>query len=321
MTGAESLNTGLAENFEGPRQALDHASHAPGLIYHSPELYRREVEELFKKEWLMVGRVEEFPNPGDYMALRICDEPIIVARNREGDLNAFFNMCVHRGVEVAEGAGNSRSFKCPYHGWVYDLNGQLKGAAHMSASVGFDPKNCRMKPLRLEVWRGNIFICFDLDGRSFQDAIAPFEKDFGFLQTDRCRIGNRIVLNLDCNWKFIPENIMDFYHVNVLHAGTFGSNFSWENDNVMLRDRGEFSIWYRAAPPTPGGEPLLGKMPWMEDRDFSFASHGFMMPNLTMFGRIDCVRPFVAWPQGPDKCEVIIYHLFPEEFLDRKSVV
>lgn len=311
---------GPGVDLSGPRQPLDQASHAPGAIYHSPEVYAREVETLFKKEWLFVGRDEEVPNPGDYFTMRICGEPIVVARGRKGDLSAFYNMCVHRGVEVAEGAGNARSFKCPYHGWVYDLEGKLKGAAHMEGSDGFDRANCRMRPLRLGVWRGNIFVCFDLEGRSFEDAIAPFEADFGFMQTDRCRLGNKIRLELNCNWKFVPENIMDFYHVNVLHAGTFGSNFSWNNDGVVLRDRGEFSIWYAAAPPTPGGELLLGKMPWMEDRDVSFASHGFMMPNLTVFGRIDCVRPFVAWPLGPDRCEVYVYHLFPEEVFERPDI-
>lgn len=309
-----------AVDLSGPRRPLDQAAHAPGAVYHSPDVYAREVEVLFKKEWLFVGREEELPNRGDYMTMRICDEPIVVARDRNGELNAFFNMCVHRGVEVAQGAGNARSFKCPYHGWVYDLEGRLKGAAHMDQSAGFDRANCRMRPLRLAVWRRNIFICFDLEGRPFEEAIAPFEKDFGFLGMEGCRLGNRIRLELDCNWKFVPENIMDFYHVNVLHAGTFGSNFSWENDNVVLRARGEFSIWYQAAPPTPGGELLLGKMPWMEDRDVSFASHGFMMPNLTIFGRVDCVRPFVAWPLGPDRCEILVYHLFPEEVFERQDI-
>ncbi|MEX2631002.1 MAG: aromatic ring-hydroxylating dioxygenase subunit alpha [Tistlia sp.] len=316
MPGAQTAKVDLS----GPRRSVEQASHAPGAIYHSPEIYEREVEVLFKKEWLFVGRVEELPNPGDYATMRICGEPIVVARDRKGQLSAFYNMCVHRGVEVAEGSGNARSFKCPYHGWVYDLEGKLKGAAHMDQSVGFDKANCRMRPLRLELWRGSIFVCFDLEGRPFEEAIAPFEKDFGFLQMDRCRLGNKIRLELNCNWKFVPENIMDFYHVNVLHAGTFGSNFTWSNDDVVLRDRGEFSIWYQAAPPTPGGELLLGKMPWMEDREVSFASHGFMMPNLTIFGRIDCVRPFVAWPLGPDRCEVFVYHLFPEEVFERPDI-
>src|SRR3546814_9249554 len=69
-------------------------------------------------------------------------------------------MCVHRGVEVAEGRGNTRAFKCPYHGWIYDLEGKLTGAAHMKDSAGFDLSNCRLRPIRVETWRRNIFITF-----------------------------------------------------------------------------------------------------------------------------------------------------------------
>lgn len=305
------------DEFSQVQEALPRASHAPGLVYHSSDIYEREVERLFMREWLMVGRDEELPNPGDFITIRVCGEPIVICRNKAGALNAFYNMCLHRGVEVAEGTGNARAFKCPYHGWVYDHEGQLKGAAHMKASEEFDLKNCRLKQVRLATWRGNIFVCFDEEGRSFDEAIAPFENDFGFLQMERCRLANKVVLELDCNWKFVTENIMDFYHVNVLHKATFGAKFSWENDNVKLRDRGEFTVWYNAGPPTPKAELLLGKMPWMENHDKSFASHGFMMPNLTIFGRIDCVRPFVAWPMGPHRCQVFIYHLFPEEFFEQ----
>ena len=190
------------------------------------------------REWLMIGREEELPNSGDFMTFRVCEEPIVICRDKSGSLNAFYNMCVHRGVEVAEGSGNTQRFMCPYHGWVYDHEGRLKGAAHMKDSDEFDPAKCRLKPVRLATWRGNIFVCFNEDTRPFDEAIAPFEKDFGFLQMERCRLGNKIVLELDCNWKFVNENIMDLYHVRVLHAGTFGANFSWDNDNVKLRDRG-----------------------------------------------------------------------------------
>lgn len=299
------------------RAALHRASHATGEIYASKDIFQREVEVFFKRDWLYVGRVEELADPGDFMTMRIAEEPVIVARDKTGALNAFYNMCVHRGVEVAYGSGNTRSFKCPYHGWVYALDGQLTGAAYMSESDGFDLKSCRLKPLQLNVWRGNIFINFDPAAEPLRDAIAEFEKDFAFLGWEKCRLGNRIVLDLECNWKFVHENLMDFYHVGVLHAKSFGAKFSWTDDNVILKPDGGMSIFYDAGPPTPGAEPLLGKMPWMEDRPHSFACTGYRAPNLTFFGRIDCIRPMVAWPIDEARTQVIIYHLFPEEFFDR----
>lgn len=299
------------------RAALEHASHAAGEIYASKEIFRREVDVFFMRDWLYVGRVEELADPGDFMTMRIADEPVIVARDKDGTLNAFYNMCVHRGVEVAYGSGNTRSFKCPYHGWVYGLDGALSGAAYMSESDGFDLMNCRLKPLRLDVWRDNIFINFDQEAEPLSDAISEFEKDFAFLGWEKCRLGNRIVLDLECNWKFVHENLMDFYHVGVLHAKSFGAKFSWTDENVNLKPDGGMSIFYDAGPPTPGAEPLLGKMPWLEDRPHSFACTGYRAPNLTFFGRIDCIRPMVAWPIDEARTQVIIYHLFPESFFER----
>ena len=302
------------------RQELRRASHAPGEIYTSREVFRREVEVYFKRDWLYVGRVEELAEPGDYVALRLIDEPVLVARDKNGALHACYNMCAHRGVEVAYGSGNTRSFKCPYHGWVYGLDGRLTGAAYMDDSDEFDLKNCRLPPLRLEVWRGNMFINFDPQARPLGEALAEFEKDFAFLGWEKCRLGNRIELELACNWKFVHENLMDFYHVGVLHAKSFGAKFSWTDDQVRVKPDGGLTIFYNAGPPTPGAEPLLGKMPWLEDKPYSFACTGYMPPNLTIFGRIDCIRPMVAWPIDEAHTRVVIYHLFPESFFERPDL-
>jgi len=299
------------------QRPLDEASHAPGWLYSSPDVYRAEIERLFMRGWLLVGREEELATPGDFMTLRIAGEPIVVARTPEGRLNAYYNMCVHRGVEVAQGCGNARSFKCPYHGWIYDLEGRLTGAAYMKESRGFERDRERMRPLRLGTWRRSIFVSFDDAAPSLAQWVAEWEKDFAFLQPENCRLGNRIELELGCNWKFVPENLMDFYHVGVLHAKTFGAKFAWTNDNVHLKSDGGLSIWYVAGPPTPGAEPLLGKMPWLQDRPVSFACTGYLAPNFTLFGRIDCVRPMIAWPLAVDRTRVVIYHLFPEAFFAR----
>lgn len=308
------------------RRELSRAGHLPGEIYASEELYRRELDELFYKDWIFVGREEQFPNPGDYEAKRIIDRPVLISRAADGTLGAYHNMCVHRGVEIADGKGNARHFKCPYHGWTYGLDGQLLGAAYMKDSEDFAPRSCRLPPVNLEIWRGNIFISFAETPRPFEEAIAEFEKDFAQLHTENCRLVDVTKMTLACNWKFLHENLMDFYHVGVLHVNTFGARFGWTPDNVTLKPEGGITIRYDAAPSTPDGISLFGKAPWLEDQENSFACTGFRLPNLTMFGRIDCVKLMTAWPVGPHKCEVLIYTLLPEEFakdpeLDQKLAV
>jgi Rieske 2Fe-2S family protein len=305
------------DSFHEIRKAVSKANHAPGWVYSSPEVLQREIDEVFMRDWLYVGRVEEVAKPGDYMTMRLVGQPVVISRDRQGELHASYNMCVHRGVTVAQGNGNTNGFVCPYHGWTYDLSGRLRTAAHMKESEGFDVSKCRLKQIAMKVWHGNIFLSFAQSPPDFTTYIKPFEAVFGPLQMERCRLGQKLKLELDCNWKLFHENLLDFYHVRVLHAGTFGAGFRWDNNAVALNDDGSITMEYKAGPPTPKAEPLLGKMPWLENEEFSYASTGILPPNFAIFGRIDCARPMVAWPNGPDKCEVIIYHLFPEEFHER----
>jgi Rieske 2Fe-2S family protein len=223
-------------------------------------------------------------------------------------------MCRHRGVEVAQGSGNTKMFMCPYHGWSYDLEGKLAGAAYMRESEGFEIGNTRLPQISLKTWRGNIFINFAAEPADFETALGGIERDFAFLQTDKCRLANVTTTELACNWKFFHENLMDYYHVGVLHAKTFGAKFAWSADNLVLKDTGGLTMHYKSAPSTPGGVSLFGKMPWLADRDNTFACTGFFPPNITMFARIDCVKFITAWPLGADRCEVRIYMLFPQEF-------
>src|SRR5690606_23457263 len=101
---------------------INQASHTPGYVYGDPAVLALEKERMFMKDWLCMGRIEELPNPGDYMTHTVLGEPVMIARNRAGVLQAFYNQCRHRGVEVAQGRGNAKIFKCPYHAWTYDLD-------------------------------------------------------------------------------------------------------------------------------------------------------------------------------------------------------
>lgn len=296
------------------RRPLPEAVHLPGRVYTSSDVFERELVEYFGREWLYLGRVEQFPAPGDYEARRVLGRPIVLARSRTGELNAFYNMCRHRGVEVAQGSGNTKFFSCPYHGWTYDLEGKLVGAAYMKETQDFDLSGCRLPRIGLHVWRGNIFINFADDPKDFETAMGGIESDFGFLQTDRCRLADVATTELACNWKFFHENLMDYYHVGVLHAKTFGAKFSWTADNLVLKDNGGLTMHYKSAPSTPEGVALFGKMPWLAERGNDFACTGFFPPNVTMFARVDMVKFITAWPLGTDRCEVKIYMLFPEDF-------
>ena len=310
------LSQHAREAFDKAREPHARARHLPGNVYTSEELFREEKRRIFMRDWLPVARVEELSSPGDYQTYDIMGDPIIVARNADGALNAFSNICAHRGVEVAAGAGNTEHFRCPYHGWTYNLEGKLVGAAYMDKNEAFDRKSCRLRPLRLDTWGGFVFVNFDDSAESLADATAHFDRDFGFLRMQDLRMGDKLESELPCNWKLVVENIIDIYHMKVVHAKTNGRFITEESVTFDLKEHGGYVFGYDSGPSTVTGEPMFGCIPWLKDRPKKFSISGFLRPNFTLFGRIDDVHPFVSWPLSPDRTKVIIYTLFPPEFFD-----
>lgn len=307
----------IGEGLDALRQPIKRAEHAPGYVYSSPEVLALEKENVYMKDWLFIGREEELEKPGDYLTFHVVGEPIVITRDQDGQLNAFSNVCAHRGVEVAPGQGNAREFSCPYHGWLYDLKGRLIGAPYMKETEGFDLKSCRLKPLRIGTWRRNVFVTFNDAAPPLEVFVAQFEQDFAFLHPERCRLSGRIVWEFDCSWKLLSENAMDIYHVGVLHAKTFGAGTSVDDAEIHLHPRGGIRIDYASVPMTPGGKTLFGNLPWLADEPASFATMGFMQPNMHMVARSDHVRQLTAWPLEPGRCQVIMYSLFPEEYFEQ----
>ena len=308
----------LGEGLEGARSALNRARHVPGYIYTSPEIFQREKENIFMKDWLCVARVEEVENPGDFMTFRIMGEPAVVARDRDGKLNAFANVCAHRGVEVASGEGNTEAFMCLYHGWTYDLAGRLTGAAFMKEAEGFDPATCRLTPLGVGVWAGWIFITFNQRAEPLDEFVAVYEQDFALLKMEECRLVKpfKHTLDLECNWKLVIENFIDFYHFGTIHANTLMRRMSSFDIPYYLRRRGGYLVFYDSGPQTPDGKSLFGKMPWLEDKPESFAISGLLTPNFNIFARVDNVRPGFIWPLSPNRTRLIYYPLIPKQHFE-----
>ena len=303
--------------FAATREPTSRANHLPGYVYTSLEIYWREKEEIFLKDWLCVARSEELANPGDYMTFRVYDEPIVVTRNKGGDLCAFANVCRHRGVEVASGQGNTEEFSCPYHGWLYDLDGRLVGAPYMKEAQGFDPNSCRLDPLRLDTWAGWVFVNFDPDAAPLSEFVTEFENDFGWLRQEDCLLTRKFEMEFDCNWKLIVENLLDFYHVAALHQDTIGHGFDVSLMDLDNKPDGRFSSFYERVSPMPGGKPLLDLLPALEGKSGTLNSVGFLPPNFNLIFRPDYVRPFLIWPLSPAKCKLVGYPLFPKESFDK----
>jgi len=301
---------------EKTRTELNEARHLPGIYYTSEEIFRREIDTIFMREWLCVGRVEEFAKPGDYQAMRIVGEPLVVCRGDDGELRAFRNLCQHRGVEVAVGQGNAKRFTCRYHAWTYATDGRLTGAPHNDNVTDFDFKACRLPLVQLDTWGGYVFVNFDPDCRPLGDCLDDdgVREFAAFLQPENTRTSDKFEFEVPCNWKFVPENLMDMYHVGVIHKTSFGAHFPVENFRFNLTGKG-YNAVYEALTMSPNGVTLFGPMPWLEGKvSDKFACTTWVRPTMNIFGRHDLIQPWVATPIDVNRTRITVYTQLPEAF-------
>jgi Rieske 2Fe-2S family protein len=305
-----------ADDLSGIRADLAEAYHAPGRLYSSVDLAEREKERIFLKSWLLLCRSDEVANPGDYLTMRIVDEPIIVARDKDGSIAVSMNQCAHRGVEVAEGSGNASRLSCPYHAWIYDVGGRLLSVP-FAATTARDFSNCRLRQLRVAEWRGWVFANFDEHAVPFETFIADWQAPLWFYQAEQCRTAFKVVMDFKCNWKLLTENVSDLYHAGAVHGASFGKQFNLKNGPlpVELIPDGGWVMTFNSEQRQnfPQKFPTL---PWLEDHSDFAAGKSAIFPNVNLFANRESMRTSVYWPLSVGVTRACWYFLMPQESLE-----
>lgn len=286
----------------------------PGWIYTSPELHQLENKRIFRADWQMVAREEELANPGDYQVQRIAGESILITRDKDGVLQAFHNLCLHRGAEVARGFGNARSFVCPYHNWSYQLDGRLIGIPLKEDIKNFDSSDHQLVRVRLETWGGFIFINLDQNARALKDAYEEVLRRCAFIRAADLQTAWKFDLEVNCNWKLVIENLYDVYHLNVVHRNSFARDFDPHNFRLQTMSGGMFFGEYRSQSlGTPDGKTLFRSIPWFPGDD-KLAFGAQILPALTLVGRHDALYALVAVPLNHERCRLTTYMLMPQDW-------
>lgn len=205
----------------------------PAWSYFSQEMLDLEKETLFRAHWQVIAHVNDIPNAGDFITCDIVGDRALIVRDADGNINAFHNLCRHRGSRVlGDEAGNCRnSIVCPFHGWVYNLDGTLRKAAQPDSLPDLDPVEWGLKPLECEVWRGFIFVRFMPGPQpSVATLMRRFDKELAqYNLEDLLPDGSGMYSNeVAVNWKCIRDVDNEGYHVPMAHPGLadlFGSNY------------------------------------------------------------------------------------------------
>jgi|TARA_B110000263_G_scaffold118104_1_gene102936 phenylpropionate dioxygenase-like ring-hydroxylating dioxygenase large terminal subunit len=192
----------------------------PSKAYTSQDVFSAEMRDVFPSSWILVAELAEVATPGDYVATMIGQEPVLIVRDNAGSINAFANICPHRGTTLAEGKRNcGKELECPYHGWTFSLDGAL---VSIPSRKGFNNQlhqdQLNLRPLRLETWERFIFVNIDESApalSSYLEAVPALLAQHGILDLSPTVHIDDIV---DVNWKLLVDNALDDYHLPVVHA-------------------------------------------------------------------------------------------------------
>jgi nitrite reductase/ring-hydroxylating ferredoxin subunit len=190
----------------------------PIEAYTSEAYARAENEKLWGKVWQTTCRVEEIPKVGDYSTYDIMDESIIVVRTAPDKIEAFYNVCQHRGRRLTEGCGHTAQFYCRFHGWRWDINGENAFVLDPEDwGTALNKDNLRLKSVKSDTWGGWVWINMDPDSEPLADFLAPASPMLDMYEFEKMRFRWRKWLYFPCNWKTALEAFSESFHVEASH--------------------------------------------------------------------------------------------------------
>lgn len=205
-------------------KALTESGYAlPGDWYSDPAMLPREKKAIFLRSWQYAGLTTQIPQPGDFFLSRAGHVPVVVIRDESGGINAFVNVCAHRGHEVVlEPAGRARTFQCRYHGWTYGLDGALKAAPHSGTDPNIAKSNICLPTIRVATLGSFIFLNPDPTGSPVDDIFGKWleilEATYSNLE-EVLKPSLRREYAIDANWKVVVDNFNECYHCAINHPG------------------------------------------------------------------------------------------------------
>ena len=241
----QSLYTGMKseQDRDGPPPGFPELPVIPGGRYTDPAFLALEERHLWKKSWLYALHVDELPRPGSYRLWRRTGSPIILVRDRDGAIRAFYNTCRHRGAPLVEkDAGETKGFFCRYHGWSYDLTGRLLAVREKRDFPNMDVSCFGLNQVRCERFGNFVFINEDPDAPPLLESLSPIPAHLENLQFDSIRHIASSSFEIACNVKILLDAFLETYHLKSIHPQTVDRFLDsrgthavlWRNGNSMM---------------------------------------------------------------------------------------
>jgi choline monooxygenase len=302
------VETPLKEIIESynPEASLSEAWTIPSSWYKDARVMELEQQTVFALSWQLAARAEQLREAGQYITCEIAGEPIVIVRGDDHNLRGFYNVCRHHAAAVmTEPEGKSQHLRCPYHGWTYTLEGELKGTPDFMGVCGFDRAENGLVPIDVAEWENWVFVRIEADKSSLDNFLgAALINQSRALNLKNFHWMERRHYAFDCNWKVFVDNYLDGgYHVPHLHKG-LDSVLDYSNYTI---ENGERFCLQSSPVVNSHAESETGAV-----RKGSRALYYWVYPNFMINWYEGVLDTNLVIPRGVDKTEVIFDFYFED---------
>jgi len=313
------MSTGPLTSTPDKAQALPMRPTLPGRDYHDPSVFELERRTIFHGIWMCVGREEQLPKPGDYLARELIDESVVIVRDESGRLGAFYNVCRHRGSRLCDEARGSfgGAIRCPYHSWTYSLQGGLIGIPNVGEVEGFDRKERGLRPVALDLWEGFIFVNLAPRPAPLAEQLGRFATDYARYRIGGLRVGRSITYDVQANWKIVAENYNECLHCPGVHPELVKIVPIYRKGLVTEVGRTGVFMKDGATTFTDTGRSSLEPLPGLSDDDRRIYDGFTIFPNLMINLHSDSVMSYIVWPVSPERTVIVSDFLFEPSTIAR----
>jgi Rieske 2Fe-2S family protein len=290
----------------------------PAAAYTSEEVLDFELRRLWQRSWVCAGHAGSWPAPGHQAAVGVAGQGVLLVRDQAGTLRGFYNVCRHRGHELLEcgTAVVERTVRCPYHAWVYRLDGRLRTAPRFGQLDPDDPVREGLVPARVAEWHGWVFV--DVSGEApdlaeylgnLGELLAPYRPEALVPAASRRYL-------VRANWKLLVENYHEFYHCPSIHPELCGVSPSDSGEDFEPRGMwagGSMDLRAHAETMSLDGRGGGHSLPWLPERARRQVLYLGLFPDLLVSAHPDYVLTHRLEPVAPDQTQVECEWLFPQD--------
>lgn len=296
-------------------------------FYTDPTILEIEKARIFQRTWQLVGTLHQscgeangvkrtISDAESFFTMDVVGEPVIVVRDKRGELRAFSNVCRHRAGPIALGSGCKNVLRCQYHGWTYALDGRLLGATHMQDS-GFCREDYPLNRVHADLWDGHLFLNLSAHPEPLMSQLAYLPGKFAAWRMQDLRLQKRIVYDVKANWKLIVLNYNECLHCPVLHPclNRLTDYLGADNDAPQSTYLGG-SMGFRNGAQTMSldGQRRRDYLPGLHEEQRTQVYYYAIYPNLLLSLHPDYMMVHTLWPKAPDRTEVVCeWHFHPAE--------